>query len=289
MKFQFGYRIENLKDYVLVVAKLRLPVEVLYQIPLGKTANAENRFPVLVSVDKWEEILTACLRANDETEQIAIAKSAKRVVLKELDLDTEDLTDPRTLELQQIVDEAPDFIRSSDLELREKAYVADAYIEGVSDEIVLEAKRLTIERLTTRKRIIDKGEPRELMQFRSILTLSIERIMDQALSEVATANEQREKEAASLLEREAAEELLTKPRDLAEAIKTKLAKTSLKKFKINGRPALDVLVSRVCALPSPELNLLAAHLIGHKELGLKVWFKAMRVQNEIVSDKGETH
>jgi ParB/RepB/Spo0J family partition protein len=281
MEWQFGYRIENLKDYVLVVAKLRLPVDVLYQIPLGKTANAENKFPVLVSVEKWEEMLTVCLRTNNEEEQIAIARSAKRVILKELDHDAEDLLDPRVLELQQIVDGAPDFIRSSELELREKAYVADAYIEGVSEEIVLEAKRLTVERWTIRKRILENGQPSELEQFRSILTLSLEQIMDQALREAATNHDRKQKEENKRQQQTAIEELLAKPRDLAEALTTKLADTSLKHWKINNRPALEVLVMRICSLPSAELKLLAAHLVGHSELALKVWFQSMKDEHEV--------
>lgn len=240
-------RIENIKDYVLTVAKLKLPVEVLYQIPLSNSPNTENRFPVLVSVEKWEEMLTACLRTEDEAEQIAIAESARRVALKEIGKESEDLTDPRVLELQQIVNDAPDFIKSSDLDLREKAYIADAYIEGVADEIIMEAKRLTIERLTSRKRILEAGEPNELLKFRSILTISIDRLMDQALREAAADHERKQRAEATREKQTAAEKLLSRPQDLAKAIATKLGDTSLKEWRINDRSALDVLVTRICS------------------------------------------
>lgn len=165
MEWQFGYRNENIQDYVLIVAKLKLPVEVLYHMPLSNLPNDQNKFPVLVSVEKWEEMLSACLRTDDQDEQIAIATTSLRLLLKQLGKDVEDLTDPRVLQLQQIVDDSPDFIKLSDLELREKAYVADAYTDGVQDEIVIEANRLTIDRLTTRKRILESGNPEELVKF----------------------------------------------------------------------------------------------------------------------------
>lgn len=61
--------------------------------------------------------------------------------------------------------------------------------------------------------------------------------MDQALHEAAADDKQKQLEEKTRQQQIAAEALLARPRDLAEAITTKLADTSLKDWKINDRPA----------------------------------------------------
>jgi hypothetical protein len=281
MEWQFRYRIENVKEYVQVVAKLKMPVDVLYEIPLAESPNANNKYPALISPKKWEEMLLTCLRTDDAQEQIAIARAARKLLLKDLGMAGFDLTDPRNIELQDIVNEAPDFIRDSDLELNEKAYIADAYVEGIGEETVLEAKRLATKRLTDRKRILESGSPQELEQLRPIFKLSLDQIMRQALQQTVADHERKQQEENGRQQQQDALGLLSSPQQLATAIADKLAPTSLKKFLINKRPAVEILVARVSALPEPERQLIAAHLIGHKELALKVWFQSMRRDCEV--------
>jgi hypothetical protein len=287
MEWEFTYRVENVREYVLVVAQLKLPVGVLFEVPLSSSPNDKNRYPVLISPEKWKEILSSCLRTNDEREQIAIAQAARRVLLKELDIADMDLTDPRTVEIQTIINDAPDFIREADLELREKAFIADAYNEELPDELMLAAKQLAVERLATRKKLLESGNADALQKFRPILTQSVERILDQALRESASKYETKQQQHNKLQVQLEAEELLSKPQEVATALSDRLASTSLERFLINKRPAAEVLVARLCSLPLPELKLIAAHLLGHREIALKVWFATMRKDCDVEELTGE--
>ncbi len=139
-------------------------------------------------------------------------------------------------------------------------------MDGIAEETILEAKRLATQRLVERKRILEKGSPEELEQFRPILTLSLDRILNQALQHTAAEHDRKVQEQTKRREREAAELPLSNPGELAKAISKHFAETSLKGWKINNRPAIDVLLTRLWSLPEPELKLVAAHLIGQKEL-----------------------
>lgn len=131
----------------------------------------------------------------------------------------------------------------------------------------MEAKRIAVERLESIKNVLERG--------------GAERILTDSLREAIDADQKRGRDQLKISERKTVEELFNQPQELANAIRNKLASTSLKEWQINNRPALDVLLSRICALPKPELKLLAAHLIDHRELSLKVWFDSMRDEHYV--------
>jgi hypothetical protein len=208
--------------------------------------------------------------------------------LKELGWTDFDATDPRKIQRQQIIDDAPDFIKHSELEDDDKVYIADAYVPGADDAVVMEAKRIAVERLENIKKALQHGKPDQLSQLGPILKFSAERILNDSWREAVDADQKRSRDEVKISERKKIEELLSQPQELADAIRNKLASTSLKEWQINNRPALDVLVSRICSLPKPELKLLAAHLIDHKELSLKVWFDSMRDEHEVERTHNES-
>lgn len=281
MEWQFKYRIENFRAYVSIVAELRLEPNILELIPIASSPNEDNKYPVLVSPEKWRDMLTSCLRSNDPEVQYEIAASARLLALKEIGWTDFDANDPRKIQRQQIIDDAPDFIRHSQIEDHDKVYIADAYVEGVDDAIVMEAKRIAVERLENIKKVLQHGNRDQLNQLGPILQLSVERILDNSLREAVDADQKRRRDEVKISETKKVRELLSQPQELADAIRNKLASTSLKEWQINDRPALDVLLSRIFALPRPELKLLAAHLIDHRELSLKVWFDSMRDEHEV--------
>lgn len=281
MEWQFKYRIENFEDYVSIVAELRLEPNILELIPIGSSPNTDNKYLVLVSPEKWRDMLTSCLRSKDPETQYAIAASARRLALKELGWTDLDASDPRKIERRQIIDDAPDFIKHSELEDDDKVYIADAYVPGVDDAVVMEAKRIAVERLEDIKKVLQNGKPDQVSQLGPIFQLSRERILNDSLRKAVDADQKRSTDQLKISERKKVEELFSHPQQLADAIKQKLASTSLREWQINNRPALDVLLSRICSLPTPELKLIAAHLIDHKELSLKVWFDSMRDDHEV--------
>jgi ParB/RepB/Spo0J family partition protein len=281
MEWQFKYRIENFQAYVSIVAELRLEPNILELIPIASSPNTDNKYSVLVSPEKWRDMLTGCLRSKDPEVQYAIAASARHLALKELGWTEFDANDPRKIQRRQIIDEAPDFIKQSELEDHDKVYIADAYVPGVDDAIVMEAKRIAVERLENIKKVLQHGNPDQLSQLGPILQLSVERILNDSLRDAVEADQKRNREHVKIAERKRVEEIFSRPQELADAIKQKLASTSLNEWQINNRPALDVLLSRICSLPTPELKLIAAHLIDHKELSLKVWFDSMRDEHEV--------
>lgn len=281
MEWEFKYRIENFRAYVSIVAELRLEPNILELIPIASSPNEDKKYPVLVSPEKWRDMLTSCLRSKDPEAQYAIAASARRLVLKELGWTDLDASDPRKIERRQLIDDAPDFIKHSELEDDDKVYIADAYVPGVDDAVVMEAKRIAVKRLEDIKKVLLHGKPDQVSQLGPILQLSRERILNDSLREAVDADQRRSRDEIKISERKKVEELLSHPQELADAIRNKLASTSLKEWQINSRPALDLLVSRICSLPKPELKLLAAHLIDHKELSLKVWFDSMREEYEV--------
>jgi hypothetical protein len=266
---------------VSIVAELRLEPNILELIPIGSSPNPDNKYPVLVPPEKWRDMLTRCLRSREPEVQYAIAASARHLVLKELGWTDFDANDPRKIQRQQIIDDAPDFIKHSELEDDDKVYIADAYVPGVDDVLVMKAKRIAVERLENIKKVLQHGKPDQLSQLGPILQMSVERILNDSLREAVDADQKRSRDQVKTSERKKVEDLLSQPQELADAIRNKLASTSLKEWQINNRPALDVLLSRICALPRPELKLLAAHLIDHRELSLKVWFDSMRDEHEV--------
>jgi len=177
--------------------------------------------------------------------QYAITASARLLALKELGWTDFDANDPRKIQRQQIIDDAPDFIKNSELEDYDKVYIADAYVPGVDDAVVMEAKRIAVERLENIKKGLQHGEPDQLSQLGPILKSSTERILNDSLREAVAADQKRRRDYGKISERKKVEELLSQPQELANAIKNKLASTSLKEWQINNRPALDVLLSKI--------------------------------------------
>ena len=273
MEWQCRYRIENLADYVSIVAELKLEPNILELIPIGSSPNPDNNYQVLVSPEKWRDMLSSCLRSKDPEVQYAIATSARHLALKELGwTDFAAANDPRKIERQQIIDDAPDFIKHSELEDYDKVYIADAFVPGLDDEVVMEAKRIAVERLESIKKVLERGKPDQLSQLGPMLKFSVERILNDSLREAMDADQKRSRDQLQISDRKTVEELFSRPQELANAIRNKLASTSLKEWQINKRPALDVLLSRIYSLPKPELKLWKRGFFGweykgkHKDL-----------------------
>ncbi len=229
-------------------------------IPIASSPNTDNKYPVLVSPEKWRDMLTGCLRSKDPEVQYAITASARVLALKELGWTDFDANDPRKIQRQQIIDDAPDFIKHSELEDYDKVYIADAYVPGADDAVVMEAKRIAVERLENIKKVLQHGKPDQLSQLGPILKFSAERILNDSLREAVDADQKRSRDEVKISERKKVEELLSQPQELADAIRNKLASTSPKEWQINNRPALDVLLSRIFALPKPESFLTRANV-----------------------------
>jgi len=124
MEWQFRYRIENFAAYISVVAELRLDPRILELIPLSSSPNENNKYSVLVSPEKWREMLQNCQRSKNKEVQFSIASAARQLALKELGWIDFAANDPRKIQRQQIIDESSDFIKDSTLEDHDKVYIA---------------------------------------------------------------------------------------------------------------------------------------------------------------------
>jgi len=132
--------IENAADYVRSVARWQLPLEMLRELPLVDRGNTRT---VLLPAGKWEIIcfdLGSGVMAGQSYSQASVKWHIEQA-LREAHIDPTVARRPHEIEQEQLVSNAPDFIRNAQhLSLEEKAAFME-YTSTLPEEIQLAAKR----------------------------------------------------------------------------------------------------------------------------------------------------
>jgi ParB/RepB/Spo0J family partition protein len=265
---KFRNHIENLDAYLRPIAELHLPSVWAERLP-GRPC--EDRFEVLVSPERWAAILGDCVaRAGDAPENLeSLFKASLRLALRESGVSSLDATDPRVIELRQVVADGPAFVGDSPLSLADQCtLVRLSQSAGVEPTLALEAARQACRMLEDRDRICQGGVPAGTPQkVLGLLTgLSATTAFDAALARLR--HEQTIAEG---------QRLVTDPERLREALLERLCAGALGENDelIAGRRVRDLMAERLGAVPLPELQLLGAAAIGC-DCGARVWLDALR-------------
>ncbi len=244
-----------------------------------KIAIPEEEFQqVLGWVDKQEESSIGDLR------DLLYAK-AEAVLGNECDIQ-----DPRVALATAKLEEAPDFLRNSSLELHEKAalwidapsqvggWLAANGYEPADEDVNAAALVHAVECCENRKAQIEKifsadspspsrSDAEMLLQLRRMTPLDY--LTNYLTRHFSNTNLQ------------AREELFADREALMSAVMDTMMKQHVvREEKTVGRPTHEVLRERLDALPWPEFQLLAAHITGHDSPAIGFWRKAVEAEED---------
>lgn len=239
-------RLDGVEQYVRPVAELRLPVQVLAFLPCRVDCEAAQ---VLLTPEQWSEILHKC----DELASVrgdfrSLLDAAIEMALRQRGYDPGTVLGPKFASMLKDLEAASDFIRDSGyLSVREKWLLSRASADGPED-VVLEAKRLTCERLRARRQHSDDGVAKPEQAARG----DIKRLFVECLQEVRR-NRIRKRADSLFQDREKLTDAVVAAVSKSEVVQT---------ATIDGRPATDVLAEQIAQLDGPEFALLAGAVIG---------------------------
>lgn len=241
--------LQVLVPYIRAVAELGYTKSVMKLLPCELTQDKELVIPI--SSEKWKDILRECSereKGKGGISQDLIAASV-RLALKEVGVSADDMTDPRTIEMMNIVNDGPDFIRDANLDLWVKR---DLVIAGGNgdwpEDMLLEAKRLATA-------AIEAGHP---LQVLPLLNTILENML----------LEKKQKEGDIMFS--SREETIKK---LVERFKANFH--IFRTGKVDGRPAYEVLEERLAQVDTAELLLFASFLLGYRS-GPVLWIQALK-------------
>ena len=268
--------VADLLPYLRPLARLGLPPRLANTIPVVRAEGANPPFVVQVPAERWTALLENCAARNaGEVEAVAMVKAGVRLALRDAGVDLEDVGDPRVAELLAEVDEAPDFIRDSALSVWDKARI-HRFAAEVPEEVLTAVKRRACELLEQRDRVL--GGTADFMV--GIPAPDAESLKGrwsgvtwQSAIEAALAEVTRDREIAAV-------NALFGDRDrLTTALVEALAKYhAIREQQIGEVAALEVLRSRLDAVPWPELRLLAGYVLDGvaKTAAPGLWLHAAR-------------
>lgn len=258
--------------YILETARSLAPYAALDLLP---AAYRDNEPYIPITLEQWGAILIAALEKGlDEEDQLAMIKASASLALHRAGVVAADLTDPRTIQKQRIIDAAPDFIRNADLAFFDKHELAAATSATVQDDVLLEAKRQTVEILLTRNSLLADPEfaadgLREMLSF----------TVREKLNDVLLARQRDAEIERQVHERES---LLSSRDNLQTAISAKLNELALmREGRIGERASVEVMIERLAALPFPEFQFIGALLTGHGDVAPAYWLKSIRKELDL--------
>ena len=260
-------RIPIFENYVLPLANLGLPFNAVMKLPLRREGAA---YTVPVSPEKWAEILKdADKRTRGVDEFMAIVEAAIRLEVRKQGEDY-DFTDPRIVEAEESLSDAPDYIRDADLSLSEKLYIFETN-PPVSEDILEATKRGAVERLEQRNAVVCGDNVPD-----GLKTQLAEMWADITAESAMTAELDDQLRERGL---KSCDELFASRGNLMDAVMAALSRHhSVRECTINGQPVHEVMRERFDALPEPEFTLLAAYITGHEMPAISFWAKALGVQ-----------
>lgn len=259
------WKIRDLHSYLPPVAKLKLPALVLELLPL-RTDERDDKPRVLLTPDQWTAIVTAaCKHASNQKGIEAQIASGVRNALREASVDLQEVYGPQIVEVQQLVDDGPEFLRDADfLTLSEKAWLLNALAQEPA-ETMARAARLTVAYFEQRRGKPVDGQAGKHAG-KGFLGDTVNEVFQRVLKKLV--------EEAALAEHDPP---LADAEQLLKAILA-LATPVLDGALVDDKPAIDVLAERLGQLDSPEFSLLAACLLRSScaPWAIQRWLQAAR-------------
>lgn len=291
---------EDIDTYVRPVLALHsrrpTPIELLERLPMrdGKP---------FLTPEEWEDALRIAWDKGEKVyELLGMFKDVAKLKAAETGVPADDLEDPRVALMKlEVEQDAPDFVRESDIPLRDKHFLtkaADRYFDARAD--INAANLSDAERLQIKRAVVHylgeeyQRQAKERAAYQAYLDgANYEQLVAGAMGRggvpyprgvvrVSEAwkrgikshyqalhqaeEEKRKAEALAVLE---------DPEKIISALVAKLGEAAPKTFgrEVNGRPAARVLDERLRAVPRPELVLMAAVVL---KTPVSAWLGALR-------------
>ena len=244
---QRHFQLPELDNYVLAVAKRRLPVWVLDLLP--RTMD-DGKPQALLSPQEWEAALADSHdRAKAAKDTQRLVSAGIRAALRKAGHDPATVCGPEVAEMLAVVEKAPDFVKKAEhLSLSEQAELTLVAPDDGDD--VIYAKELTCDYLQLQRGgDVPADSPARLLPADlgpSILDV-YRACLDHVEEEWIAADE---------------EALFADEHSLFEAVLNKLQQSeAICHGQVDGKPASEILAERLDSLDWPEFKLLASFLL----------------------------
>jgi len=253
-------RVQHVRDYVEPVIENGLPLKVLEHLPL-EPAGAGN-VKVILPLAVWTEIIARCCAAtkNGSSRVGMIAAGVHQALVDAGRNPAESLSRRDLKMLDAVMEDAPPFIMEAAFLSVEERYRLHRAVRYVDEELLLEAKRHTVEQFR-RWRTEGEGADAEEQQ-RSVI-----QVFDEQLERLQRDRCMREEGA-----------LFDHPEKLVDKIIESIRYTAgVADVEIDGRQALELMREDLETLPPPALALMAACVLpSRRPAAIMHWLKAKR-------------
>ena len=253
--------LQNVAPYVTVAAKYQLVTEYLDLLPCRYSGGAGT---VIIPVELWSEILdAACARYEDPDDRYALISQRIQAWLRENGISPTEVATSATALLMGELENAPKILRDAEflsLSERVELFRVVGTNPGKSGAEALETVLAQVER-----RRSGKAAP---MQNDSEARVPVCELFRATLAQAAQHDK---------------DQVFAEPNRLREVLESWIRRNEqLHATELSGRPATEVLIERLAALPHPEIVLLTAAVIP--ELAgspQQRWLDAIRTETSV--------
>ncbi len=277
----YAHRIRDAHAFIRITARLQEEAHVLYHLPI--VADGDE-WVSLVTPIQWEDALRDCRRraTNDRQFKAMLLASLARA-MRSNGRSEHDANDPRMMLLMENLESAPNFIRESGLDLRDKAAI-HAMEADVREDVLLDAKKEACRWLESRDGWLG-GDP-DLLQALGLdnhrlsviktefSALTPEEAFRRSLQEIL--DERRKQECVALFADR--EKLIAAAEDFWIGLNSEIASQTLGDSSVG-----EIFKRRLARLPTPELKLLSALLLVErssvKREAASLWLEAIKAEN----------
>ncbi len=259
---------ESIDEYIHPVIRLRLlnPVDELNRHLPCEADEHQRIMKVLITSIEWEQALDACAeRTNDGCEWDEIIDAGVRVALRNAGLEPEDVADPRVVEMMDMVNAAPQWVRDADDSLASKVNYL-RIMKDVPEEDAEEVIRRAEEIVKLRCDSLKHMSFRDKILYQMQVPTGLEPIVNEV---VMTMNRDRESAAEKALYADRTQ-LMDRILEHAEQAHT------MRTEELDGRPALEVMRERLSQMPWPEFRYLASFVLEDAVGAQGRWFQSVR-------------
>lgn len=229
----------------------------------------------LVSPERWIEII-ADAAARSEKAGVSIediVHAHVRPDLREQGIDY-DYSDPRVIEAVEAIEAGPDYLKDADIALTDKLAILRAEAD-VDVDTLDEAKRQAVKTMKAKEEALTKLASGEISRDPQVVGHLAAKWVETTAESAVKSALQRILLDQKYLSREA---LFADRAALTDQVMEIMrSQFVLRDGKADGAPVHKIMRDRLDALPHPELNLIAAYILGEGQAATSLWAQALGV------------
>ncbi len=236
-------------EFIRLVAERRLPVTLLDELPCRSSGRGTQ---VAIPPGEWKRIVAKAQSCSQcDSDLHSWVRTEVRSELRNRKIDPSECFGPELAEMQQIVEESPEFIRQAKvLGLEEKCALAAVDLDEPED-LIRESQRRTCEHFCKRRKR-NRGSAKGREHDAARAGGSILEVFHQQLECVKQEHERAEEN-----------ELFADSERLMEAVIERFGELeALRNVSVDGQPAIELLAERLDAMEWAEFYLIAACVIN---------------------------